>query len=67
VVLTSAGNHYDEAGDDPGHPRNADELVECVCWHLAKGNFEVSLDAKEQVTVTIQLDLDARNPKDNKN
>lgn len=63
VILKSAGNHFHEAGDDDGHPRNADELVDCVCWHLAKGNFEVSLDAKEQVTVTIQLDLGATNPK----
>jgi hypothetical protein len=67
VILKSAGNHYHEAGDDPGHPSNADQLVECVCWHLAKGNFEVSLDAQEQVTVTIQLDVDARNPRDKKN
>lgn len=63
VILKSAGNHFHEAGDDAGHPSNADQLVDCICWHLKAGNFEPSLDATGKITVTIQLDLDATNPK----
>lgn len=67
VVFTSAGNHYKEAEEGSHHPGDKEQLVDCVCWHLSNGNFEASADLKGDVTVTIQLDLDARNPKDKKN